>query len=275
MKQKGFVLLPIIITVVLFGIVGYFGYRNYFKKTHSSILPTPTPAIQQTDYCELNTEYENTAVNPLKCICPNGYFVEVISTYWGPCPKPGMKDCPASKVHCVKQTDTPSGKGISNWKSVSNEEVGISFKYPDNLLPYTNTPQTPNSTYFGFDAFSSSEKHDHRSLREEDYELEIIVYKPAKFNLEEHKSIIKASDNSIVTAPIPGGSARKVKTYLVGNSQVVILYSDPIREFAEYDSYIIEGQNIAIVRLMTGSHSKKQQLLPIVEQISSTFKFTQ
>nr|OGC90589.1 MAG: hypothetical protein A2V48_01490 [Candidatus Amesbacteria bacterium RBG_19FT_COMBO_48_16] len=173
-------------------------------------------------------------------------------------------------------TASPTPDATVSWKRVYNEQVGISFKYPDNLLPYASTPQIPDSTYFGFDAYSSQEKRDHRSLTESDLELELIVYKPAKTSIEPYLSAIRASDDTTVTQPFPGitGSFIKVKTLTSGSIQTAIIYAEPAREYSEYDAIVVDGNNVAIIKLMTGSHSKKQQLLPIIEQIASSFKFS-
>ena len=173
-------------------------------------------------------------------------------------------------------TANPTLDATVNWKTVSNEQVGISFKYPDSLLPYTNTPQVPDTTYFGYDAFSSQEKPDHRSLTESDLELELIVYKPAKTSIEPYLSAIRASDNTTVTQPFPGitGSFTKVKTLTSGSIQTAIIYAEPAREYSEYDAIVVDGNNVAIIRLLTGSHSKKEQLLPTIEQIALSLKLT-
>jgi len=51
--------------------------------------------------CEPGEEYRNTAVEPVKCKCPEGYEFKVLAMSWGPCPREGMHDCPASVLKCV------------------------------------------------------------------------------------------------------------------------------------------------------------------------------
>ena len=173
------------------------------------------------------------------------------------------------------KTPTPSDS-TGGWKTVSNEQVGINFKYPDNLLPYTNIPQVPDSTYFGFDAFSSQEKRDHRSLTEADLELELIVYKPVKTGIEPYLSAVGATDNTTVSQPFPGitGSFTKVKTLTNGSTQTALIYSEQAGEYSEYDAIVIDSNNVAIIRLMIGSDSKREQLLLLIEQIASNFRFS-
>ncbi|MDP3954922.1 MAG: hypothetical protein Q8Q15_00985 [bacterium] len=173
---------------------------------------------------------------------------------------------------------TPTPDPTANWKTVLNEQIGISFKYPENLLPYTNTPQVaPDYSFFGFDAFSNKEKRDHRALTEADLELELAVYKPAKGTIQPYLSAIEAADNTIITQPFPGisGSYTKVKTVTDETVQRAVIYAEPESEYAEYDAIVIDGnKNVATVRLMTGSRNKRQELLPLLDQILSTFKFT-
>jgi hypothetical protein len=57
------------------------------------------------EFCEIGKEYKHTALTPVRCRCPEGYKFKVISMGWGPCPKPDMRDCPASKVKCVKESE--------------------------------------------------------------------------------------------------------------------------------------------------------------------------
>lgn len=54
-------------------------------------------------FCEVGKEYEHTATNPVTCQCPEGFVFETVSMGWGPCPQPGMSDCPASVVRCVSE----------------------------------------------------------------------------------------------------------------------------------------------------------------------------
>lgn len=167
----------------------------------------------------------------------------------------------------------------TNWKTVSNEKIGIAFKYPDVLLPYTNNFELPSASNFGFgfNAFNNEAKRDHRALTEADLALEIVVYKLAKTSIEPYMSVIKASDDKVVTQPFPGvtGPYTKVETLTRGNIQTAIIYAEPVEEYSEYDAIILDNnKNVAIIRLMTGSHTKKQELLPLVVQIASTFEFT-
>ena len=54
------------------------------------------------EFCEVGKEYGHNAVNPVTCKCPEGYEFETVSMGWGPCP-PGLGDCPASVLKCVKK----------------------------------------------------------------------------------------------------------------------------------------------------------------------------
>ncbi len=53
--------------------------------------------------CEIGKEYEHTAINPVPCNCPSGYQFETVSIGFGPCPREGMRDCPASVLRCVPE----------------------------------------------------------------------------------------------------------------------------------------------------------------------------
>ncbi len=75
------------------------------KKTSNNIPYIEAEKIV-SEICEINKEYESTAVNSIKCQCPEGYKFQIISMGWGPCPEPGMSDCPASKQKCVPITTT-------------------------------------------------------------------------------------------------------------------------------------------------------------------------
>ncbi len=55
------------------------------------------------EFCEIGKEYEHNAVNPITCKCPDSYEFETVSMGWGPCPREGMSDCPASILKCVKK----------------------------------------------------------------------------------------------------------------------------------------------------------------------------
>lgn len=65
-------------------------------------------ALTSQEFCEIGQEYENTTVNPVKCKCPEGYKFETLSMGWGPCPQPGMRDCPSSVLKCVTTENIPS-----------------------------------------------------------------------------------------------------------------------------------------------------------------------
>ncbi|MFH1588548.1 MAG: cytochrome b5-like heme/steroid binding domain-containing protein [Candidatus Diapherotrites archaeon] len=60
--------------------------------------------------CEIEKEYQNTAVNPIQCNCPEGYEFKVVRMGWGPCQNEEMSDCPASTKKCIK---TESSKSYS------------------------------------------------------------------------------------------------------------------------------------------------------------------
>ncbi|OGV91335.1 hypothetical protein A2783_05165 [Microgenomates group bacterium RIFCSPHIGHO2_01_FULL_45_11] len=171
---------------------------------------------------------------------------------------------------------TPTPDPTANWKTVQNEQVGISFKYPDVLFPYTNNPQiAPDYSYYGFDAFNTEAKRDHRALTETDLEFELVVYKPFKDTIEPYLSAIEAEDNTVVTRPFPGitGSYNKVKTIIDKTTLKAIFYAEQDNEYSQYDGIVVEGKNVATIRLMTGSRNKRQELLPLIDQILSTFKF--
>lgn len=63
--------------------------------------------LTSQESCKIGKEYENTAVNPVKCKCPEGYKFETLSMGWGPCPQPGMRDCPSSILKCVTTENIP------------------------------------------------------------------------------------------------------------------------------------------------------------------------
>jgi hypothetical protein len=70
-----------------------------------TIIPIPTatqPHKPTITLCDVNQEYINTAVKPVNCQCPAGYSFNTISTSWGPCPRPDMRDCPQTVVKCIK-----------------------------------------------------------------------------------------------------------------------------------------------------------------------------
>ncbi len=67
-----------------------------------------------SEICERNKEYEFTAVNSIKCQCPEGYKFQVVSMGWGPCPEPGMSDCPASKQKCVSMATTEKSCSVDS-----------------------------------------------------------------------------------------------------------------------------------------------------------------
>jgi len=182
-----------------------------------------------------------------------------------------------SPIISASPTSVSTPDPTADWKTVSDTQVGVSFKYPENLLPYINTPQkSPDNLIFSFDAFNNVEKRDHRTLQEADLELEVIVYKQVKWSIESYLSAIKAADYTIVTDPFPGnsGSFTKVKTVSGEKIQKAIIYTEPKNEFAEYDAFLVDNSNmVTTIRLMTGSHDRKQELLSLLDQILSTFKF--
>ena len=170
----------------------------------------------------------------------------------------------------------PTPGETADWETVLNEQVGISFRYPADIFPYTNNlPIPPDYSFFGFNAFNNEEKPAPRMLTKADLVLEMVVYKPANFDLEEYRTLINSPDGTTTSAPIPGGSAVKVKSTIQGNIQTVIVYSEPANEYSEYDAFIINGNNLVWIRLMTGSHNKRGELLPLLDQILSTFQFTE
>ena len=182
-----------------------------------------------------------------------------------------------SQVSPSPTPETPTPDPTANWKTILNEQAGISFKYPESLLAYTNPPQvSPDYSFFGFDAFNNKENRDHQALLENDLELEVIVHKPAKGDVKPYLSAIEAADNTIVAQPFPGisGSYTKVKTITDKQTKKAIIYAEPENEYAEYDAIAIDNNNnVAVIRLMTGSYNKREELLTVLDQILSTFKF--
>ncbi|HUW24879.1 MAG TPA: hypothetical protein VMW04_04695 [Patescibacteria group bacterium] len=172
---------------------------------------------------------------------------------------------------------TPTPDPTAGWETVSDGQVGVTFKYPSSLLPFTNKPiVSPDLAQLNFQAFSSQEKRDHRTLTEADLQLELIVFNPARGSLEPYLSAIKTVNNAVIAQPFPGitGSYIKVKTLEGERTQTAVFYAEPEREYSEYDAIVMgENNKVATIRLMTGSHNKREQLLPILEQILSTFKF--
>ncbi len=63
------------------------------------------------EFCEIGKKYRNNAVDPVECECPKGYEFETVSTGPGPCPEPGMTDCPETELRCVESQEL-QGKGI-------------------------------------------------------------------------------------------------------------------------------------------------------------------
>ncbi len=175
----------------------------------------------------------------------------------------------------TRETTSPAPDETVQWKSIVNEQVGLAFKYPDNFVPYADDPQVPNATHFEFSAYNSEEKRGNRLLMEDDVQLEVVVYKPAKTTLESYLFAIEANDGAVINTPFPGitGSYTKVKTLTNGNTQTAIIYSEPEQEYSEYDAILVEDNNVAIIRIMTGSHTKRQELLPILDQLVSSFSF--
>jgi hypothetical protein len=60
------------------------------------------PPEEPAQLCEIGVEYENTAVAPVRCVCPEGWTFQIVSAGWGPCPAEGMRDCPMSILTCAK-----------------------------------------------------------------------------------------------------------------------------------------------------------------------------
>lgn len=172
---------------------------------------------------------------------------------------------------------TPSPDPNANWEVVIDTQIGISFKYPKDTFPYANSLQTTlDHSFFGFDVFNNNKRRDHRSLKEDDLALNLTVYKPAKTNIELYLSTIETANNTVITQPFPGvsGSYTKVNSIIDNEAKRAIIYSEPKNEYAEYDAILVDNNNnVAIIRLMTGSHSQRQKLLPLLTQILSTFKF--
>lgn len=188
----------------------------------------------------------------------------------------GKKQAPPAVVQQPEVSPTPTVDPTANWKTILNEQIGIFFKYPESLFPYINTPQiVPDYSYFGFNAFNNKEKRDHRALTKTDLELELAIYKPIKVSIQPYLSAIEATDNTIITQPFPGisGSYTKVKTVTDGTAQKAIIYTEPENEYADYDGIVVDGKNVATIRLMTGSRNRRQELLPLLDLILSTFKF--
>lgn len=64
--------------------------------------PTPAPPSRPTgSLCEIGKIYDNTAVDSVACVCPEGYYFKTVEMGWGPCPTAGMSDCVAAKLQCV------------------------------------------------------------------------------------------------------------------------------------------------------------------------------
>ncbi|GEM_PF-6660000 len=72
--------------------------------------------------CEIGKIYDNTAVNPVSCSCPAGYQFETVEIGWGPCPRAGMSDCPATKSKCIAKISLPIN---------TNESIPISIPGAD------------------------------------------------------------------------------------------------------------------------------------------------
>lgn len=118
--RKGNILLIILAVVgILAALVG--GYFYWSSKPKSLLLPTLTPnnetltpgeakktpplsdpKEENRKVCEIDKEYQNTAVTPIDCQCPQGYKLTTVSMSFGPCPEPKMHDCPATVVKCAK-----------------------------------------------------------------------------------------------------------------------------------------------------------------------------
>jgi uncharacterized protein YbdZ (MbtH family) len=86
-------------------------------------------AKKEIEICEIGKEYRSTAVSLVSCKCPKGYEFKVISMGWGPCPKPGMQDCPASILKCVKKQELKK-----NVIFIQNKEVSISCNSDEDCI---------------------------------------------------------------------------------------------------------------------------------------------
>lgn len=78
---------------------------GYVQQTNKEEKPNQNNETISQELCEIGKEYEHNAVTPISCKCPDGYEFETISMGWGPCPREGMSDCPASVIKCVKKTE--------------------------------------------------------------------------------------------------------------------------------------------------------------------------
>lgn len=68
-------------------------------------------------------------------------------------------------------TPTPVDE-TAKWRVTSESRVGVSFRYPEDVFPYTNAAQvSPDNSFFSLGVFSGKEKHSARTLSEGDLEL--------------------------------------------------------------------------------------------------------
>jgi len=97
MQKRDYAILSLVLFIAIFGIIASI---NYITANNDSDNKTDEKTI-----CELNKEYQNTAVAPVSCKCPEDYKFEVVSQGWGVCPNENMSDCPASVLKCVKEKE--------------------------------------------------------------------------------------------------------------------------------------------------------------------------
>ncbi len=83
-------------------IISFMSKNSDGDKIFDQILST-FKFLREDIVCDIGKSYENTAVNPVLCKCPGGYGFKTISTSFGPCPNPRMKDCRATTLECVKK----------------------------------------------------------------------------------------------------------------------------------------------------------------------------
>ena len=70
------------------------------KSWFDQILSTFKFLDQNNAICNIDQEYQNTAVNPVTCQCPDGSEWKILSTSFGPCPADKAKDCPQTIQKC-------------------------------------------------------------------------------------------------------------------------------------------------------------------------------
>ncbi|GEM_PF-6873758 len=83
------------------------------------------PKDKTQTLCTIDTEYQNTALSPVSCACPDGYKFTTISISFGPCPNSKASDCPASTLKCTQDGSLP--------KTLNSEEeaiIRVKIAYP-------------------------------------------------------------------------------------------------------------------------------------------------